>query len=70
MRGRMSDVSAYLPFLILVAGLFLFYYFRMKNGQRADKYFVELQKHSKLEEEHLDLMPRQVEALEEITKKR
>ena len=66
----MSDLSAYLPFLILIAGLFLYYFFRSKNGQRADKYFAELQKHSELAKENLDLMRRQVEALEEIAKKR
>ncbi len=66
----MSDLSAYLPFLVLVAGLFLFYYFRIKNGRRADKYFAELQKHSEFAKENLDLMRRQVAALEEIAKKR
>ncbi|MCF6271583.1 MAG: hypothetical protein L3J37_00105 [Rhodobacteraceae bacterium] len=66
----MSDFSAYLPFLILIAGLFLFYYFRIKNRQRADKYLDELQKHSELAKENLDLMRRQVAALEEIAKKR
>ncbi len=65
----MSDFSAYLPFLILIAGLFLFYYFRIKSGQRADKYFAELQKHSEMAKENLDLMRRQVAALEEIAKK-
>ena len=66
----MSDFSTYLPFTVVLGGLVAFFYLKAKNGQRTEKYYAELKEQTEMAKENLDLMRRQVSALEEIAKKR
>jgi len=65
----MSDFSAYLPFTVVIGGLVAFFYLKAKNGQRAERYYAELQEQTEMAKETVDLMRRQVAALEAIAKK-
>ncbi len=66
----MSDLFPLIPFVIIAFVIGYFVSRGAHNRSHANKFYEEQQKCTEIAQETLDLMRRQVAALEEIAKKR